>query len=126
METLKVNDFVCEYKCNMRYERCKWKQKEEEYKVNGEGCYVVQAMLPNGKWMCFDATRNFCSMGRYLNHSHSRKANVRLHTPLLLNNKWRVGIYAIRDIQVGDELCYDYGEEKNKPGWMKLIKVHYC
>ena len=104
-----------------RTDREKW---EREYTINGEGCYVLEVLLSTGKWLCLDATRNFKSYGRLINHSRQALANLRSHTPLLVRGKWRVGLYASRDIEKGEELSYDYGDQPNKPKFMKVYKVH--
>ncbi len=34
-----------------------------------------------------------------------------------------VGLYASRNIEVGEELTYDYGDQPDKPYFMRRIKV---
>ena len=58
-----------------------------------------------------------------INHSRSATANLRLHIPLLVRGKWSVGMYAARDIAVGEELSYDYGDQPDKPDFMRRYKV---
>jgi histone-lysine N-methyltransferase SETD2 len=122
-ENIRKGEFVLEYKYNLSYPRKDRAAWEEEYQLNGEGSYVLDVQLPTGKWLCLDATRNFGSFGRLVNHSVSRTSNLKLHTPLLVNRKWRVGMYAKSDINRGEELSYDYGDQPNKPDFMRVRKV---
>ena len=124
-ENIDKHSFVCEYKYNLTYPRNQRDKWEEEYKINGEECYIIDAQLPTGKWVCFDATRNFHSFGRYINHARAREANLKLHPPLLIRGKRRVGLYATKPIPMGEELAYDYGDQPNKLDFMKLHKVTY-
>jgi hypothetical protein len=71
-EQIQKGDFVCEYKYNLSYDRKERVAWEEEY-----------------------------SVGHLVNHSRTSSANLRLDTPLLVNRKWRVGMYAQRDIGMG-------------------------
>ena len=66
--------------------------------------------------MCFDATRRFKDLGRLINHSP-----VGSETPLFVRGKLCVGMMAVRDIAIGQELTYDYGVRSE--GWMKSKTV---
>lgn len=86
----------------------------------GELCIDVQ--LPQKKgWLCLDATRNHNCWGRYINHS--AQPNLKMFKPLCMDDRWRVAFLAIRDIKEGEELAYDYGQQKDKPNWMRKRKV---
>ncbi len=104
-------EFVLEYKYDLCYdlkEKAGWKN---EYVMNDEGSYVLEVQLPNGNgWICLDATRNYNSFGRYINHASRNLVNIRMHAPLMVRKKWRVGFYATRKIEIGEELAYDYGQ----------------
>ena len=84
------------------------KQVEKQYDDNNEGCYIVESMYPvSGKLiLCFDATRRFHQLGRYMNHA--RNPNAAITPPRKVRGKWRVGFLAIRDINPGDEVVWDY------------------
>lgn len=86
-----------------------------------EGGRVKVHVVANGECVCFDATRNFYSFGRLLNQG-SRTANIKMHTSLLIWGKWRVGFYALRDIEEGEELLYEYGRQPNMPDFMRIHK----
>ena len=66
--------------------------------------------------MCFDATRQFKDLGRLINHSPVGY-NLKPGTPLFVRGKLCVGMMAVRDIAIGQELTYDYGVRSE--GWMK-------
>lgn len=122
-ENIQANDFVCEYKYACSYP-LKAKQKiDEEYELNGEGCYVLEVQVTGGKVICLDATANNECWGRYINHS--RRPNLKMFKPLMVRGKWRVAFLATRDIDVGEELGFDYGRQRNPPDWMKRRKVIY-
>ena len=36
--------------------------------------------------------------------------------PMLVRDKWRVGFISLRDIDEGEELCYDYGLRTDEEG----------
>ena len=58
--------------------------------------------------LCFDATRRFSDLGRLINHS-PKGFNAKPGRPIHLRGKWRVGLVAVRDITIGDEITDDYG-----------------
>lgn len=78
--------------------------REREYHMNGEGCY----MLNISENEAVDATRCYDRIGRLINHA-SRNENCRLHRPLIVDGKKRVVLIASRDINIGEELFFDYG-----------------
>ena len=57
--------------------------------------------------LCFDATRRFDQLGRYINHA--QRPNAKVTRPFKIRGKWRVGFLAVRDIEKGDEVVWDYG-----------------
>ena len=123
-EYITCNEYVCEYKYNLSYPRSEREKWEQEYAINDEGCYILEVQLPTGKWLCMDATRNEKSFGRYINHARRTEANIRMHSPLLIRGKWRVAMYSTRNIEPGDELAYDYGDQLHKPPFMRIHKVY--
>ena len=125
-ENVKAGDFVCEYKYNISYPLKEKKRHDEEYAINEEGCFIMEVQLPADQgWLCLDATRNYESWGRYINHS--AKPNLKKHAPLFVDGKWRVAFLALRDILKGEELSYDYGKQPNPPSWMRRkVNILIC
>lgn len=100
------------------------------YESNNEGSFILEGQLPTGKWICLDATCRMNCFGRlilitekmnithapffrYINHSSS--PNLKMHPPLNIGGKWRVGLVALCDIKAGEEICYHYGAQPNAP-----------
>lgn len=121
-EDITKGEFVVEYKYSESYsikEKDKW---EKEYIQNEEGCYVLEVQLPDSLgWYCLDATRNPNSWGRYINHA--AKPNLKMHRPVKVRDRWRVGFLALCDIKKGEELTYDYGRQKNAPDWLQIRQL---
>ena len=100
--------WLCEYK-GIVYPLSQKKGHEEEYVANKEGSYIIESHYPvpgEGR-LCFDATRCYNQLGRYMNHA--QQPNAALSKPFLVRGRWRVGFYAIRNIEVGHEVVWDYG-----------------
>lgn len=118
-EKVAAGEYICEYKYNTSYPLKEKSCHDAEYDTNDEGCYTMEVQLPDNKgWLCLDATRNIDSWGRYINHSS--RPNLKKNPPLMVNKKWRVAFLALRDIEEGEELLYDYGKQANPPNWMRL------
>ena len=103
---IQKGEFLCEYRTNRVYHPKHRAKYEREYELNDEGSYLLETQY--GRKLVFDATRSFHQLGRYINHS-STHHNCRYWRPLFVRGKWRVGFLATRDIDDGEELCYDYG-----------------
>ena len=121
MERISKGTYVCEYRTYTVYPvgSSEEAQLARECEINGEGSYVLQTAytVPQlGARLCFDATRCYKDVGRLINHS-SVACNLKPGMPLFIRVKWRVGMVAVRDIFVGQELTYDYGVRSEV--WMK-------
>lgn len=113
LEAISKGAYVCEYRTYRVYPVGSPEAAElaKEYEVNGEGSFVLETAYPVpqlGVCMCFDATRRYKDVGRLINHS-SVGCNLKPAMPLYVRGKWRIGMIAVRDIFVGQELSYDYG-----------------
>ncbi|RUS77361.1 hypothetical protein EGW08_014875 [Elysia chlorotica] len=97
--------------------------RELIYESNGEGCFIMEFKF-NGSSMAIDATRNFNSYTRLLNHS--RHPNIRFHSPIVVDfsdpPKPRIAAYALRDIKRGEEIVFDYGVKDRSIPWLKNRK----
>ena len=58
--------------------------------------------IPGVGKLCWDATRWFHQIGRYINHAQC--PNAELTAPVYARGKWRIWFMAVRDIAVGDEV----------------------
>ena len=113
-ESIPKRSYVCEYKTSAVY------PVKDKADRNDSGSYTVETYyaVPNVGRLCFDATERYHHPGRYINHV-SRGGNLRLSRPFFIRGKWRIGFLAIRDISVGDELCYDYLDRDREQRWLQ-------
>lgn len=84
-------------------------RRENQYEEDGSGCYMYYFEWKNEKY-CVDATldRTNKRLGRLINHSR-KIPNCR--TRIFEYNKNPHLIFvALRDVDPGEELLYDYGE----------------
>ena len=56
----------------------------------------------------FDPTMRPNAVGKYINHA-AKGANVKLFPPIEARGKMRIGFVSISEIQIGEELFFDYG-----------------
>nr|XP_022338926.1 N-lysine methyltransferase KMT5A-like isoform X2 [Crassostrea virginica] len=113
-------DFVVEYAGDL-IDLSTAKKREKEYSENPDfGCYMYYFVHRNRNY-CIDATEESGRLGRLINHS---KTAGNCHTKLTeINNKPYLMLIASRDIVIGEELLYDYGD-RNKDSleshpWLK-------
>lgn len=116
---LSRNDFVVEYAGDL-IDVEEASRREEIYSTDGSiGCYMYY-FQSRGKRFCIDATAESGRLGRLLNHS---KTDPNCYTKVMwFRNEMRIPkveiphltIVARRDIQVGEELTYDYGDREKK------------
>lgn len=100
-------EFVVEYKGDL-VEYAEAVRREAEYaKDNSIGSYMYFFKYQERR-MCVDATAETPFKGRLLNHSVLRP-NLK---PKVLDfgHFICVGLYAMKDIKMGEELLYDYGD----------------
>ena len=86
------------------------------YIDNDGGCYTIEGRVKD-KPFCFDATRKYHQVGRYMNHSTT--PNVKVNRPMCVRGKWRLAMTALREIQEGEELMWHYGDRSSSLDWMK-------
>ena len=83
--------------------------REQQYKKENKGCYLMFFKF-NSKRLCIDATEEDGSLGRLINHSlHGPNLKMKVVT---VDDKPRVVFIASRTIKEGEELLYDYGEQR--------------
>ena len=81
---------------------------ERSYAILGQGC------------MCWDATSRYNQIGRYL--IHVQKLNTKLSRPYHVWGKWRIEFVAVRDIEAGDEVMWDYRMRGQEWSVCRLLK----
>ena len=112
--------WLCEYK-GLVYPLSEKQKHEEEYITNKEGSYTVECHYPvagEGR-LCFDATQHFNQISRYLNHA--QYPNAALSKPFFVRGRWRVGFYAVRDVEVGHEVVWNYGVKGEEWSGSRLV-----
>jgi histone-lysine N-methyltransferase SETD8 len=86
------------------------KTRETEYAKNTDiGSYMYFFEYRNKRW-CVDATAETEFKGRLINHSY---LNPNLRSRVIeLPNSIHLCLFAKRDIQIGEELSYDYHDRR--------------
>ena len=120
-ELIHKGSWLCEYKTTRVFDRSEKERVEEEYRVNNEGSYIVESAysVPGAGYLCFDATRKYHQVGRYFNHA--RNPNASITPPFNVRGKWRVGFLAVRDIEPGDEVVWNYNVKGEEWSSCKLV-----
>jgi SET domain-containing protein len=121
-EYIPKGSWLCEYKAGLVYPPSERKKHEEIYDLNGEGSYIIESTyaIPNHGRMCWDATRRYNQIGRYMNHA--QKPNAELTQPYEVRGKWRIGFVAVRDIHADDEVVWDYGVRGQEWSGCRLVE----
>ncbi|KAL1502713.1 hypothetical protein ABEB36_007818 [Hypothenemus hampei] len=104
-------DFVVEYSGEL-VDLIEAKRREENYAQNDKaGCYMYYFKY-NDIQYCIDATEESGRLGRLVNHS---RANPNLVTKIIMiDKKPRLVLIAKEDIQIGEEILYDYGDRSKE------------
>ncbi|CAF0756515.1 unnamed protein product [Didymodactylos carnosus] len=102
-------DYIVEYAGDLiSYQQAK--QRELTYGLNCRiGCYMYY-FKHGEKVYCVDATEETNRLGRLINHS--RKGCNCQAKVFVIKDQPRLILIASRDINVGEELLYDYGERR--------------
>ena len=82
--------------------------REKVYEENGKGSYLL--FFQYRKKMAIDATAKDGSFGRLINHS-TKEANLVMKVIAVAGTP-RVVFLASKEIPIGSELLYDYGERR--------------
>ena len=118
---IQKGEWLCEYKTSKIYNRCDKEAIEKEYRLNGEGSYVVESAyaVPGAGYLCFDATRRYEQLGRYMNHA--RNPNAVITSPMMVRKKWRIGFCAARNIKAGEEVAWNYEVQGQEWSGCRLV-----
>ncbi|CAH1801639.1 unnamed protein product [Owenia fusiformis] len=104
-------DFVIEYKGDL-IDLSTAKGLEKKYSEHSNiGCYMYYFNFRN-KQYCIDATAESGYLGRLLNHSC--KVDNCMTKVIAIDNKPYLILVAKRDIDIGEELLYDYGDRSKE------------
>jgi len=90
-----------------------WAQSRTDRGQSVTGSYLYGIVVPNGPALYMDAEDEYESLWtRFVNHAPPPVANIR---PKSIHESWngkpRVWFLSNRDIAVGEELCFDYGDD---------------
>jgi histone-lysine N-methyltransferase SETD8 len=104
------NDFITEYAGELISQK-EAKMREEIYShTENIGCYMLFFNFKN-RMYCVDATYTSKQRyGRFINHS---RLNANCFLKIISVNKKPVPcVFALRHIEIGEELLYDYGDRR--------------
>ena len=105
------NDYIVEYAGEL-LTQIEARQRETLYGRNHKiGCYMYYFKWGE-KVFCVDATEETNRLGRLINHS--RKNSNCQPKVFVIRDQPRLVLVALRDIDVGEELAYDYGERRKE------------
>ncbi|CAF0799109.1 unnamed protein product [Rotaria sp. Silwood1] len=103
------NDYIVEYAGEL-VTQSEAKKRETLYGRNHDiGCYMYYFKWGE-KVFCVDATEETNRLGRLINHS--RKNSNCQPKVFVVRDQPRLILVALRDIDIGEELFYDYGERR--------------
>eukprot|EP01134_Creolimax_fragrantissima_P001842 CFRG1842T1 len=104
-------EFICEYSGDL-VDTAEAKRRDDIYSGRPEkyGSYMYHFKMNNQRY-CVDATVAG-RFGRLINHS-AKSANV-FTRALMVDTTPRLCFFALRDIKVGEELQYDYGDRRKE------------
>lgn len=102
------NDVVLRYCGTLLTEREGLEIEDKLIKSGVEDSYLYFFRF-DSRYLCLDATVDDGSYGRLVNHSRLRP-NCKA-VGFMVDRKPAIGIVAVRDISVGEEILYDYGEK---------------
>ncbi|CAD5116581.1 DgyrCDS5459 [Dimorphilus gyrociliatus] len=106
-KTFEKGDFVVEYAGDL-IDLSSAKDREKQYSCNTMvGCYMYYFEYQS-KRFCVDATIETGRFGRLVNHSR-KKPNCKTKV-IGINGTPRLILIASRNIRIGEEILYDYGD----------------
>ena len=97
------------------YTKNMYSKQELEYSLINDSSSSVEVKI-NGKQQYFDDTRRFNQFCRFINHSTS--PNVKLHPPLFVRGKYRIGFFSLHHISAKTELTWDYADRNPEFPWL--------
>ena len=110
-EPYKHGDFVVTYPGDLISDEEAARRNKMYAKDDSIGSYMYYFQW-KGKDLCIDATTDTGRLGRLINHS--RKAPNLTMKRVEHNDRPHLVLYALKDIQPGEELTYDYNDTSKK------------
>ena len=99
-------DYIVEY-CGELIDYATAMIREEQYsREPATGCYMYYFKYQN-KTFCVDASTDDGTLGRLINHSFDGNCQCKL---IVLEGTPHLYFQALKTINVGEELLYDYGD----------------
>lgn len=99
-----AHTFIIEYMGDV-IDSLEYKERKERYDKEGIKHFYFMMMQDNE---IIDATKR-ASLGRYCNHSCDPNAFIE---KWVVDKRYRMGIFAKRDILKGEEICFDYNVDR--------------
>ncbi|EDV22448.1 N-lysine methyltransferase KMT5A-A [Trichoplax sp. H2] len=117
----KKGDFLCEYAGEL-ISRKEALQREVSYGKDPNIGNYMYFFSYKGSDFCVDATKETDRLGRLVNHSRKNYNSISRLIPI--NGNPHLVLIAYRDIGIGEELLYDYGDHSKKSieahPWLEL------
>ncbi|CAG8485076.1 11285_t:CDS:10 [Ambispora gerdemannii] len=104
IEPIKKNTFIIEYTGEIVPKEVFYQRQTDYAKEGIEHFYFMS--LTNGELI--DATKKGC-IARFMNHSCNPNCFIQ---KWIVNKRTRIGIFALRDIVLGEELTFDYNTDR--------------
>lgn len=105
-KSFQKGEFVVEYHGDLLQITDARKREAKYAQDPSTGCYMYYFQYQS-KTYCVDATKETDRLGRLINHSKNGNCQTKLHD---IKGKPHLILVASRDIEVGEELLYDYGD----------------
>ena len=96
--------------------------------ANSEGCYIVESSFPVEKegHLCFDATRRFDQLGRYINHAQRPNAKVTRPFKIAPSRSVRFMFFATGNVHVAAPGCIGQIYFINSITMTTFLLLVYC
>lgn len=108
-ENFKKGEIITEYNGNV-ISFTEAKRRELDYLETAVGNFMMFFKYKERQY-CIDATEDDGSLGRLINHSRKGNCKPKL---LVMGTSPRIVFEATRDIEIGEEILYDYGDKRRE------------
>ncbi|KAL3889220.1 hypothetical protein ACJMK2_001567, partial [Sinanodonta woodiana] len=116
--TFHKGDFLLEY-FGERITKSQAEDREKTIYARNKRFYLY-IFKHDGKEMCTDATRNLNRICRLVNDAPEKDANAKMRKFVIKTSSLPyLALFATRDIQIGEQILYDYGDHVENLSWRK-------